>query len=98
MGAVRLSRPRVLLRAALLVTGGAYMLWRAWAMNAGAAGQERPEAVLQERLALVWALMGALAIATAIAALLSLRPRRRRHTLHLEGEDRAPPGPPTDPQ
>src|SRR3990172_1690570 len=33
---VRLSRPRVLLRAALLLVGAAFMFWRAWEARAAA--------------------------------------------------------------
>ena len=83
---MRLSRPRVLLRAALLFTGGAYMLWRAWASWSGAAGLEPSDALLQRRFALVWALVGILALGTAAVAVLSLRRRPRRRTLHLGGD------------
>lgn len=80
---MRLSRPRVLLRAVLLATGGAFMAWKAIDARRGAAGATGPEALLLERFALVWALVAALALATAAVALLSLRRRPRRHTLHL---------------
>lgn len=96
---MRLSRPRVLIRAALLWIGGAFMLAKAWSAHRGAALSEPADAVLLSRLALVEALMGALALAAGIVALLSLRRRPRAHTLHLE--DVAPPrprpsGPPRD--
>jgi hypothetical protein len=88
---MRLSRPRVLVRVLLLSAGGFWMLWRAWAMHSAIAGLADAEAALQQRLALVWALMGALAVATAAAALRSLRPRPRQHTLHLgSGERKGP--------
>ena len=91
---MRLSRPRVLLRAALLAVGGGYLLWRAW--EARGAGREAygASALLLSRVALVEALMGALGLAAAAVALLALRRRRRTHTLHLS--DLPPPGPPTD--
>jgi hypothetical protein len=80
---VRLSRPRVLLRAALLAVGGAFMLWRAWEARAAGAAAEGGEAVLLSRVALVEALVGALALVAAGVALLALRRRPRTHTLHL---------------
>jgi hypothetical protein len=89
---VRLSRPRVLIRAALLWVGAAFMLTKAWSTRRGIALVEPADAILLSRLALVEALMGALALAAGAVALLSLRRRPRTHTLHLE--DVAPrPGP-----
>jgi len=81
---VRLSRPRVLLRALLLFAGGAFLLWKAWGSQAAArASGGGPEALLLARTALVEGLMGVLGLVAAAVALLALRPRRRRHTLHL---------------
>jgi membrane protein implicated in regulation of membrane protease activity len=90
---VRLSRPRVLLRAALLATGGAFMSWKALLAHRGARQAASADAALLERFALVWALVAALALATAAVALLALRRRPRRHTLHL-GDRRPGAGPP----
>ncbi len=81
---VRLSRPRVLLRAVLLVVTGAFMLWKAW--GAHLAARQAPgtsEVLLLSRIALVEALLGMLGLAAAGVALLTLRKRRRTHTLRL---------------
>lgn len=85
---MRLSRSRVLLRAALLVVGGVFMLAKAWEAHAAAA-DAGAGAVLLQRVALVEALVGVLALAAAGMALLALRPRRRARTLRLR--DLAPP-------
>jgi len=73
------------------------MLWRALEARAAGAGLGGPSRVLGERLALVQALVGLLALLTALATLLSLRERRRRHTLRLgaPAEGGRPDGPPT---
>jgi len=85
---VRLSRPRVLLRAALLLVGAAFMFWRAWEARAAArTGAGAPQALLLERVALIEGLVGVLALAAAAAALLALRRRPRTHTLRLRLED-----------
>ncbi len=86
---VRMSRGRVLLRAALLLIGGGYMIWRALHARSLARLLPGPDALLQQRLALIWGLVGALAILTGIGALYLLRPRRHRQTLIL---GRRPPG------
>jgi len=88
-----MSRGRVLLRAALLLVGGAYMLWRAFEARRLARLLAAADAVLQQRLALVWALVGALAILTGLGVLYMLRPRRRRRTLQM-GEQPPVAGPP----
>lgn len=80
---MRLSRPRVLLRAVLLAMGSAFMLWRAWEARSAAAATEGGEAALLSRVALVEALVGALALVAAGLALLALRRRPRTHTLQL---------------
>jgi hypothetical protein len=80
---MRLSRPRILLRAALLSVGGGFLLWKAWEARAAGRAAEGPAAALLGRVALVEALMGALALAAAAVALLALRRRARTHTLHL---------------
>lgn len=96
---MRLSRPRLLIRAALLWVGGAFMLLKALAAHRGARLAEPADAVLLGRIALVEALMGALALAAGGVALLALRRRSRAHTLHLEDVARqraSPPGPTGD--
>ncbi|HET8733827.1 MAG TPA: hypothetical protein VFM45_08650 [Anaeromyxobacteraceae bacterium] len=94
---MHLSRPRVLIRAALLWVGGAFMLVKAIAAHRAARLAEPADAVLLGRIALVEALMGVLALAAGAVALLALRRRPRSHTLHLEDVDRpSPPGPAGD--
>jgi threonine/homoserine/homoserine lactone efflux protein len=83
MEEVRLSRPRVLLRVALLLAGGLYMLWRAMQVWRASGELEAGAAQLQSRLALLAALIGALALLTALAAALSLRKRNRGGSLRL---------------
>jgi hypothetical protein len=108
---VRISRRRVLVRIALLVIGGVFMLVRAVELGRAGRFQGLHTATLAERLALVWGLMGVLALLTAAGAAWSLRRRRHRHTLHLDdvahrpgspdkpSEDRtAPDGGPTAPR
>ncbi len=93
------------LRVALLAAGGAFMLWRALEGRRAASTLEGSDAVLASRLALVWALVGVLALVTAATAALSLRPRRRGGTLRLGSEPRheapasdgSPPGSSTRP-
>jgi hypothetical protein len=93
---VRLSRPRVLLRTALLVLGGSFMLWRA-AQAWHASGELEPgPAALQSRVALVEALVGCLALVTALAAAGSLRRRRRESTLRLRREPSSAPETPRE--
>ena len=91
---VKLSRGRVLLRAALLWAGGGWALWWAWRSRARARDLPGAERALHDRLALVYALVGALAVLTGVVAALAARPRRRRHTLHL-GEPPAGIAPPS---
>ncbi|HEX8908166.1 MAG TPA: hypothetical protein VF805_03125 [Anaeromyxobacteraceae bacterium] len=79
-----LSRSRLALRAALLAVGGGYMLWRAVEALRAARALQGAEAALASRMAVLWGLMGALALFTAAAAALALRPRRRRKSLHLD--------------
>ena len=82
---MKISRPRLVLRAALLLVGGGYMLVKSLAMGraglAAAAGDRR----LLLASSAVAALMGVLALVAAGMAVLALRPRPRQHTLHLEG-------------
>ena len=93
---MRLSPARVIVRVALLAVGGAYMVWRALDARSASRGLGGGDALLGSRLALVWALVGALALLTAAAAALSLRPRGRKRTLKLGEVPSAgdpPPGP-----
>jgi hypothetical protein len=97
---VRYSRGRLLLRVVLLLVGGGFMGWRAletWRAARAAPGPGG--SLLGERIALVMALVALLAILTAVAALLQLRPRERRHSLHLPGgpPTGGPPGPGSPP-
>jgi hypothetical protein len=69
---VRLSRPRVVARAALLAGAGVYLAWRALAERA--AGSP---------LAVGWAVMSGLALLAAAAAAMALRRPPARHTLRL---------------
>ncbi len=85
---MRLSRPRVLLRAVLLVVAGGFMLWKAWEAHAAAAAGGAP-AVLLSRLALVEGLLGVLGLVAAGVALTALRPRKRTHTLRLSDLERS---------
>lgn len=100
---VHLSRPRVLLRAVLLVVGGGFLLWKAWGAHLAArAAGASPEALLLSRVALVEALMGSLGLVAAGLALLALRQRKRTHTLQLgdlakRSEDEGPGAGPSGP-
>jgi hypothetical protein len=101
--AVRLSRPRVLLRAVLLVVAASFMLWKAWVTHLAArAAAGTPSTVLLSRVALVEALMGTLGLVAAGVALTALRNRRRTHTLRLgdltrsDPEEGAPGGEPRE--
>jgi len=82
---VRLSRPRLLLRAALLLVAAGFMAWRATetSATAGQPGLDPAGAVTLARIALVEWLLAGLALLTAGAALLTLRQKPRRHSLHL---------------
>jgi hypothetical protein len=93
---VRISRPRLLLRIALLLVAAAFMGWKAWEAWRGSAapGLDPGAALLLHRVALIEALLAVLAIATALAAGLALRTRPHRKLLRL---DEAPPGPPPAP-
>lgn len=97
---MRLSKPRLVLRAALLLVLAGFMAWRAVQTGRSAAepGIEPAGATMLSRIALVeWVLSG-LAVLTAGAALLALRQRPRAHTLHMAstppaGDGPAPRGP-----
>jgi hypothetical protein len=80
---MRLSRTRLALRAALLLTGAGYMAWRAAQALRSVGEAPAQEASLLRWVAVVEALVAALAVAAAIVALLSLRRRPRWHTLRL---------------
>ncbi len=87
---MRMSPPRVVLRVILLVTGGAFLLWRAAEARRAAPGLGGGDALLLRRIALVEALVGVLALLTAAALALSLRHRRRERPLALGGDRPAP--------
>ena len=87
---MRLSRPRILLRVALLVAGGVYMLWHAAQAWRAAGELEGGAATLQARVARVAALIGALALLTALGAAFSLRKRKRGGSLRLGSSSAAP--------
>jgi hypothetical protein len=61
------------------------MLWKGWQSLGTSRTVEGPGAALAGRVAVVFALIGLLALLAAGVALSSLRPRRRLRTLHLEG-------------
>jgi hypothetical protein len=84
---VHLSRPRVILRAALLGAGAGFMFWRALEARRAAATLESGggDALLFSRLALVFGLVGLLALLAAGMALAALRRRRRPPSLRLGG-------------
>jgi hypothetical protein len=92
---VRLSRPRLILRASLLVLVGAFMTWRGFETRAtaGQPGVDPSAALTLSPIALVEWILAGLAIVTAALALLSLRQRPRQHSLHLGGERAPPRGP-----
>ncbi|HVP66157.1 MAG TPA: hypothetical protein VMT17_02725 [Anaeromyxobacteraceae bacterium] len=92
---MRISRGRLFLRAGLLLVGGTFMLVRGCEARRTATDLAGPGRLLAERVGMVEALVGALALATAAAAIFSLRPRKRRHSLHLGGP--RPPGGPMPP-
>jgi hypothetical protein len=94
---MRISRPRLALRAALLVVGGGYMLWRGIALRGGQDGLDPSDVLHRERLALIWILVSVVAFATAALALLALRPRRARRPLGLGRGDGGGPGPTAGP-
>lgn len=79
---MRLSRPRLLLRVALLTVGGVFLLWRGWEAWSGAR-EGGPAAPLGARAGVVFALMGTLALLTAAGAALALRRPRGRIRLGL---------------
>jgi len=74
---VRLSKPRLLLRAALLLFLAGFMAWRAVETGRTAAGPglEPVGATMLSRIALIEWILAGLAVLTAGAALLSLRRR-----------------------
>jgi hypothetical protein len=94
---VRISRGRLLLRVALLLVGGGFMGWRAIETRSAALRQSGADRVLGERLSLVMALVGLLAILTAGVVAWQMRRRERRHSLHLDGKGISGPGPGTPP-
>ena len=96
---MRLSRPRVLLRAALLLVLAGFMAWRATETGRSAAepGLDRGAAVTLSRIALVEWILAGLAVLTAGAAALALRQKARKRLLDLGGGP-GPGGPATGPE
>ena len=74
------------------------MAWRALETRTAALRQSGADRVLGERLALVMALVGLLAILTAGVVAWQMRRRERRHSLHLGGPGVSGPGPGTSSQ
>lgn len=64
------------------------MLWKALAATRAARALVGAEALLLQRMALVEALVGALALGAAAFAAAALRPRRRRRSLDLHDPER----------
>jgi len=96
---VRISRPRLILRAALLLVAAGLVAIRAVQDGREAAlpGLDPGAARLLGRIALVEWVLAALAVLTAAAALLALRQKPRRHSLHLaEGRAGGAEGPAGD--
>lgn len=85
-----MTRPRLLLRAILLVVGGAFMLWKAFDASRGARSLADGDALLLQRIAIIEALVGVLALGAAAFAVAALRPRRRKRTLDLHDPARRP--------
>jgi hypothetical protein len=73
----------LVLRVLLLAAGGAVMLWRAREAGRAAPALDGPGALLASRLALIFTLVGILALLTAATAALALRARPPRRTLRL---------------
>jgi hypothetical protein len=92
---VRLSRPRLLLRAALLLTAAGFMTWRGFdtRARAAAAGVDAATAEVLGRIALIEWLLGGLALLTAAFALAALRQGPHARPLHLGGAAGGPSGP-----
>ena len=82
---MRLSRPRLVLRAALLAIAAAFMAWRGWHTQADAArpGLDAEAARTLSAIALLEWVLAALAVAVAGVALLALRRPAARPGLGL---------------
>jgi hypothetical protein len=85
-----MTRPRLLLRAILLATGGAFMLWKAFDASREARSLADGDGLLLQRIAIIEALVGVLALGAAAFAAAALRPRRRKRTLDLHEPVRRP--------
>jgi hypothetical protein len=96
---VRLSKPRILLRASLLLVMAGFMAWRALETGRTAAGPglEPVGATALSRIALVEWFLAGLALVTAGAALLALREKAPRPSRHLGGAPRTGGGAPSGP-
>jgi len=83
------------LRAVLLLVGGAYMAVKSLEMGRAGLGAPDGDRRLAFALCAVAALMSVLALVAGTMAVLAMRPRPRQHTLHLEGlppDGGSPPG------
>lgn len=78
-----MSRSRLLLRVLLLVAGGAFMLVKAYESSLGSRALAGGDALLLQRIAMIEALVGVLALGAAAFAAAALRKRRRRRSLDL---------------
>jgi hypothetical protein len=86
-----MSRSRLLFRAVLLAAGGAFMLWKAYGATRAARTFAGGDALLLQRIAMIEALVGVLALGAAAIAAAALRPRRRRRSLDLHDPARRRP-------
>ena len=85
-----MSRSRLLLRVILLAIGGAFMLWKAYDASRGARALAGGDALLLQRIAMIEALVGVLALGAAMFAAAALRKRHRRRSLDLHDHGRRP--------
>lgn len=93
-----MSRPRLVLRAALLLLVSGFMAWRAHqtGLASAAPGLDAADALLLWRIGILEWILAALALLTGGAALLALRRRRPGGALRLDGP--RPPGGAAPPQ
>jgi hypothetical protein len=85
-----MSRSRLLLRVVLLAAGGSFMLWKAYDASRGAGALAGGDALLLQRIAMIEALVGVLALGASAFAAAALRKRRRRRSLDLHDAARRP--------
>ncbi len=85
-----MSRSRLLLRVILLAVGGALMVWKAYDASREASALSGGDALLLQRIAMIEALVGVLALGAATFAAAALRKRHRRRSLDLHDHGRRP--------